>query len=477
MTDITTPHPIYKEMLEAWKLPDALNGGTTAMREAGIVFLPQEPREGATAYAVRKSRSFLFSGYSTTVKMLSSKPFQKSITITGDITDDLKTIVDDVDMSGSNLTKFTKEVFKDAINHGLSHILIDMPSRDTTKNIDKASQKTNSIRPYFVHIKSEQLISWTSEMRNGKNVLTSATIKSKNWKNKGTTQVLEYRYTVYTEQDIKVYSADTNQGKPSLISEAVNTLGIVPLVTYYADRLGFMHGKPALTDLAWTNLAHWQSSSDQRNILKITRCAILFAKSFGTDLATDGVGNDIADSSELDSVMTVSANSLTYSSSDKADLRFVEHGGAGIEAGERDGANLKIEMSIQGASFITPKDGDMTATEYEGNEGAIQSDLQAMITNLEDSINQAFNIVGLWLGQDIGFSVSIFKDFNISFKDAASAETLLKACIAGKITTQTYLTEIKRRGLVSDQFDIDTELEELEAQDDFTAKTFGAIDG
>src|SRR3546814_6971269 len=45
--------------------------------------------------------------------------------------------------------------------------------------------------------------------------------------------------------------------------------GTLPLVTVYAERTGYLTARPPLLDLAWLNLAHWQSSSDQRHILHV----------------------------------------------------------------------------------------------------------------------------------------------------------------------------------------------------------------
>src|SRR3546814_11327266 len=52
--------------------------------------------------------------------------------------------------------------------------------------------------------------------------------------------------------------------------------GTLPLVTVYAERTGYLTARPPLLDLAWLNLAHWQSSSDQRHILHVARVPILF---------------------------------------------------------------------------------------------------------------------------------------------------------------------------------------------------------
>lgn len=464
-TDISKPHKAYMEMAEDWLLPETLVGGTSAMREAGRTFLPQEPRESGAAYRVRLNRSFLFNGYGATLRMLSAKPFKKEITEIGDVSDIYRLILDDVDLCGSNITRFSRGVFEDGMQHGLTHILIDMPSRDTGENIDLASQREANIRPYFVSISARSLINWTSTVLNGRVVLTSATIKTQEWVNKGNTQELMFVYTVYYEDVIEKYTAQTEKETPQLVSTVVNTLGIVPIVTFYSNKTGFMTGKPPMMDLAYTNLNHWQSYSDQRNILRIARVPFLLATGFSSEGDINDKGEVIAGTSELETVMTISPNSLAASANEKANLRYVEHSGAGIEAGEKDLANLKLEMAVQGATFIIPKEGKMTATEFKGNSGSIQSELQAMTVNFQDALNHAMVIASKWLNlPEPEFNLEVYKDFNASLDDA-SHELLLKLRQAGQITQQTLLNELKRRGVLSDSFDVEFEVDETQQED------------
>ena len=56
----------------------------------------------------------------------------------------------------------------------------------------------------------------------------------------------------------------------------------VPVVECAVDADYAMRARPPLLDLAWLNLAHWQSSSDQRHILHIARVPILFARGMDT---------------------------------------------------------------------------------------------------------------------------------------------------------------------------------------------------
>ena len=107
-----------------------------------------------------------------------------------------------------------------------------------------------------------------------------------------------------------------------------------------------MTGRPPLMDLALLNLAHWQSSSDQRHILHVARVPLLFAR----NLRPGENGLDIG------------PNRLIVGDSDGADLKFVEHSGSAIEAGRQDLVDLEDRMAVMGLDLIARRPGSATAT-------------------------------------------------------------------------------------------------------------------
>ncbi|MGR5448171.1 DUF4055 domain-containing protein, partial [Vibrio jasicida] len=74
-------------------------------------------------------------------------------------------------------------------------------------------------------------------------------------------------------------------------------------------------GVPPLAELAYMNVEHWQSKSDQQTILHVARVPILFAKMLG------------------DNKITVGGAAVVKCEDENGDLKYVEHGGAAIEAG------------------------------------------------------------------------------------------------------------------------------------------------
>src|SRR5690606_24069096 len=86
----------------------------------------------------------------------------------------------------------------------------------------------------------------------------------------------------------------SDSGEWIKIDSGVVSINRIPLRTYYTRREGFMIGYPFLEGMAWKNLEHWQSASDQRHILHVARVPILFGSGLTEEDLKDEDGNKVA---------------------------------------------------------------------------------------------------------------------------------------------------------------------------------------
>ena len=449
MSDVSTPSKAHQEAEARLRLPRALMGGTRMMRAKGETYLPREAAESVEAYKVRLGRSKLFNGFKKTVRDMTGKVFSKPITLGDDMPEAVKVWCENIDLAGRNLQSFAMDVFADGLVGGISFILTDMPP--AVENATLADERRLGMRPYFVHIPAEHLIGWKSETIGGVETLTQARILETvsepdgPWLEKDVHQirVLEPgRWQIWRQM------GDKNEW--TLYAEGFTSLNAVPLVPFYAKRTGFMTGEPPLEDLADINLQHWQSESDQRNILHVARVPILFASGL-QDEANEFV---------------VSSGSLTRASHPDAKLTFVEHSGAAINSGREDLKDLEFQMQQMGMELLIPKPGTQTATGRAIDEAAMHAPLQAMAANLQDALEQAFAFAGEYagLGPDGAGSLEVNKDFGVNMRDAADITALISAVSAGYITKERFLMECKRRGFLGDDLVIEDELDRLEME-------------
>ena len=227
--------------------------------------------------------------------------------------------------------------------------------------------------------------------------------------------------------------------------EGTTTLTEIPFVFFYGIRKSFGIGVAPLLELAFQNIEHWQSLSDQQTILHVARVPILVT--VGADNTSITVGAS-------------SAVGLPVG----ADMRFVEHSGQAIEAGRKSLLDLEERMRQTGAELLVLKPGDITATQVTSENEANRCTLQKIVEVFEDCLDQCLQYMADWVGETEGGSVSLFTDFGAATLGEASAELLLKANQSGKLSDETMFDEWKRRGIISPENEWNDEQERIQEQ-------------
>jgi len=449
-----TPCSAYNAMASEWTLIDDLIAGTAAMQAGSTNYLPKFDKEEQKHYNSRVTNSILFSAYGDTVKSICGKPFSKPVKLYGDLPVPLDEIENDVDGQGNSLAQLAKDIFFQFVNRGIGHILVDYPSTvaedGTTPN--RAQERSARIMPRFINIKPEQLIGWRMEKdASGNNVLTQIRIAETQTEPVGEWGEKQVKYIrVYERDNWRLY-VEGEKDEYALLTEGPNSLGKVPLVTGYANQTGFLTADPPLRELAETNLAHFRSDSDQRNILHMARTITLFAKGFSTE--------------ETDKI-ALGPNQIISTSNPEGDVKFLEHSGTAIDAGAKDIDKLEDRMMILGLQPFLRRIASQTATGQSIDESRANCDIQAWVMSLERLLRQAYETAAEWIGAKLpeDFKVDIFNTFDIWVRAMKDVPELIKMRQARELSRQTFLREVKRRALLSETLDIDEEIAAIEAE-------------
>ncbi len=202
-----------------------------------------------------------------------------------------------------------------------------------------------------------------------------------------------------------------------------------------------MQGAPPLAKIAELNVAHWQSSSDQRNILHVARVPILYMAGFNSD-----------------DQIKIGSSEAVRSSSPDAKMSYVEHSGAAIDSGEKDLERLEFQMQTMGLQLLIPQPGGKTATGEMRDDAKENSPLAMMARALQDALEQAFGFMAefkgvTWKKKNGGGSIVVNTDFGVQAGASTDAQMLLDAVNGGQIDKETFWLEWKRRGILSDSFD------------------------
>lgn len=443
--------PAVDAMRAYWAVISPLMGGTMAMRAAGKTLLPQYPAEDDEAYKERLRLSTLLPAYSETVGNMTSRVFAEPLQVGDDVPEAIVEMTKDIDHAGNDLNSWSVGFFTEGLSHGLCHAVVDHPSTNGIRN--RAEEQAAGVRPYVVMVKPEQVLGWRS--KNG--VLTMVRYLEVFEEADGAfgTKCIE-QIRVLVPGAWLIYRKSDKAGEWSIHDQGETSLSVIPWVTFYTGRTGFMTAKPPLIELAHLNVKHWQSQSDQDNILHVIRVPILVR--IGIQTQYDNQGKVVPPE------FKVGTGQLTDLPRD-CDLKYVEHTGQAVESGRTALQDLINEMRMAGAKLLTPdKTATKTATQAEEEAAQELSPLARMAHHFADCLAQLLQFMADYRGLGEGGTVEMRGNFDVDYMPEVSLPTLVSMANAGMISKETLFTEMQRRGVISDEYDWEEELAKIEAQ-------------
>ena len=413
-----------------WPLITALLGGTATMREAGETFLPKWPNEEQDSYNTRIAIATLYPAFSRTAEVIASKPFSKTVALQEDVPPRIAEWMQDCDLQGHNLHVFSSQLLRDCIDYGVSGVLVDYPPANGIKT--QADEKATGVRPYFTRYAPGTVLGWRTERISGAEKLIQVRLLETVTEYVGDfgEQSIE-QVRVLSRGQWQVWRKADKAEEWFLFDEGATTINEIPFVFFYGIRKATGVGEAPLIELAYQNVEHWQSCSDQQTILHVARVPILAI-----------IGAD------TDTQITVGAKNAVKIPQG-GEMKFVEHSGEAIGAGRQSILDLEERMRQTGAELLVLKPGDVTATQVQSENEANRCALQRIVEDFEDSLDQCLQFMAMWVNEPEGGHVTMFKDFGAANLAEASAELLLKSNQAGKLSDETYFGELKRRGIVS----------------------------
>ena len=435
-----------------WPMLEALMAGTAAMRDAGEKLMPKFTLEHPDDHRARVSVATLFPAFRRTVSVMVGKPFSSPITYGEDVPAKVREWCDDVDLSGVNLDTFAAGLFTEALAYGLAGILVDAPPRPATAGrvVTRGDERAAGIRPYMVRVQHDQIIGYRTETRGGRIVLTQLRLREDGVEADGEYGDKEVaRVRVLTPGAWQVFRRVSTANKTAewaLDSEGVSGLDVIPFVPMYGQRVGFMRGISPLLDLAFLNVKHWQSQSDQDDSVMYARKRLLAL-----------VGGDKSEP------IVASANAIIYLPIG-GDVKVAQGSAESVRVGQEALTALEDQMIQAGAELLVKKPGGRSATEAANDADANKSDLQRLAEGFEDSLDQALFLMAQYAGLPSGGHVSLFKDFGADSLGEASGQLVLAMQQGGLISKGRAIAEMKRRGYLAAEVDADEEAEQVEAE-------------
>ena len=457
----------YREMQDRWDLICAVAGGTETMRKAKK-HLPRHHMEPAGAYTERLNRAVFFNMFSLTVDYLVGKPFAEPVKLTENTSETIIDIAEDIDLQGNDLNQYCQMWFKTALQKGHSHTLIETPITQGEGVVTMEDQRLMNLRPYWVHIEPDNLIAAEATRINGKEVLTHIRFTESEIERDGFNEV-EVEYVKQLEivdpsgtTDPDSYRVELTRwrkgekGSYAEVERRITDLKNISLVTFYTDREDFMVSKPPLLDLAYLNISHWQSESDQLATLTVSRFPML---------AASGV-TEFGDQDGGRPSVVVGPHAMLTSEDPGGRFYYVEHSGAALAAGEKHAEHLEARMALYGAQLLKSRPDRETATSRSLDEAASIAPLQRMTLAFLDMLNVALGITAELMGEEFTGQATMKTDFALAENEVTNLQTLVAVRKDREISRLTTLQELKRRNVLPDSYDPEQDLEQLKKEQD-----------
>ena len=474
--------PPYQKQRDDIRLPRTLMGGTSAMREAKSLYLPQKDAEEDKEYQKRLQGAVLKNYMAKTVDYLAGQVFQKPVDYQP-LQEGRKpeyneaffqNFKENVDLSNNNLSAFSLDVFKDGLIDGLSFIVVDYSRVNLQENDEgvllyetaegtfepktQEADSRNGWRPYFVKVKAEQVLDAWVIIQDGQEVLRHFRYEEVFERAKDEQvfdRELVTRIRAFWPGRWEVWENSQNSSQPILIDQGRTNLDYVPVFWFMPGKRGenAVTATPPLADLAEMNRAHWNSYSHHLELMKWVRSPVwlginLFNKkddpiAFGPSRYICVSNNGISGvSADLKSV-GVDTNSITKS---QDDLKEME---SAMEA-----YGLQVALNPAGYS---------TATQIATVANASDSQLKGWCVGFQDCLENALKAVANYNNEMDGPAVYVNSSFRQSFETAKA--TFLKSMYDSQsLSLPTFLSEIKQMGGINDEIVISEEIERIEQE-------------
>lgn len=476
----------YTAMEPFWLMVETILGGADAMREAGETYLPKFPNETTDDYEYRRINAKFTNIYADIVNTLTSKPFGEEVSLTDDSASDaIKALAEDIDGRGNNLHVFAANSFFAGVNNAVDWILVDYTKARTRADgrpLSVTEERSQGLRPYWVHIPAQRMLAVYTDVVAGKEIFVHARIRENltvraefgetcvervrvlnrdpvyETLPDGTMadRIVDYAPATFTIYEKKARGRRATSGWEVVESGAL-TLGVIPLVPFITGRRleGSWRFTPPMQDAAFLQIEHFQQETALKSIKELTAFPML---------AGNGVTPAIVDGKPA--AVPVGPRSVLYAppagdSGSHGEWTFIEPSAESLKFLSEDVKNTEAQLRELGRQPLMTTTGiTVVAASFASQKAS--SVLKAWALGLKDALEQALMLTAKWLGDASEPTINWnLDDLDLALNDGDGQSTLTEARKNGDLSQETYWSELKRRSVLSADFDPDIERDRL----------------
>lgn len=449
---------------------EAVLDGLEGMKEHAEEFMPRFRDEDADDYKYRQTCAAMTNVYSDIVEGLSAKPFEETVKLVNDetdetvdsaedssIPDEIEKFIFDVDGGGNSLTVFAAQTFFNGINNAVDWIMVDHDRMDLTVRTI-ADMRARGLRPYWTHVLARNILDVQSEIIGSKEVLTFVKIMEPGevdhirvFERMGNGEV---QWRLYRKETNK----NTNRLEYVLIASDFVTIGVIPMVPFVTGRREGRRWRydPPMKAALELQVQLFQRESGLEYATRLTAYPMLAANGIAPPIGQDG---------KPQYKVGVGPNRVLWSAprSDGGQAgrwEFIEPGSESLKFLEQRIINTIQQLRELGRQPLTASSSNITVITAAVAAGKAKSAVKAWAYSLKDALENALLLTAKWMGLEYDPTVHVFAEFD-DWMEGEDLDALDKARERGDISHETYCEELQRRGVLSSNFTINRERQRL----------------
>ncbi len=437
-------------------------------------YLKQAKGEPQENYQDRTDQSVFYNFTKTLIGVASEKPFTASPIYSNDFPDDLNEIKESFGEE-SGIFGFAQKAFLQGLLKGQVGIL---PDYDNDRK-----------QPFCRIIQPENILGVWSSFVGGKREITRAQfivdkvfLQDDLIETEASTQksseILERRifdlehpnkvriYKMTEQKDIKDILFENDLSIETLLGELESEVTLegfdrIPFYLFQTEApqkpARLMRVTPPFYDLAKMNFLHFNKQSDQDNIMRVSRYAIL---------TISGLNEEESDKI-FKNTKAIGPFTLLAFSNPQCKAYFAEHSGRAIESGFKDIIKIEKSMTSFLSDYLMKESVIETATEKTLQEQNKNLQIVTLAKKLERIISDCCLDFLRYQGNQVPEIteplVSFASDYN-PLSDIKRIEALIKARQMGDLTLESFLKELAALKTFSSSFDAEKETEAVEKE-------------
>jgi hypothetical protein len=471
-------HPAVALMRPRWRRCRDVYDGTDAIHAAGERYLPRFPAESPDNYRRRSTSTEFYNAFARTVGGTVGLVFQRDPILGDDNPPAVRDHWENIDGAGRHGTVFARDLFTDAMIVGHGGILVDYPAVADPDTVTLATERALALRPYWVRVRAEDIVSWRFTQFGGLFLLTQLVLREEVERPLGAFGVaLVTRYRVF-RLDLATQHVTWELWEPEQVPGEQATIPLKPIasgIVRNQERIPFapfiigppgqpvtsLTSKPPLLDLADANLAHYRVAADRRHVMS---------------LACTPTPVRIGVPDDAPPIILGPTSAIDIPSPD-GDVKFLEPSGAAFQPTQSELDMLERRMAALGLAFLMSDTRAAETAEAKRIDTAQQNaTLATAARGLQDALEQALDFHARYLGQR-GGSIAVNTDFEQTVMAPEVMDAYARMVDSDKLSLEMFWDLLRQGRRLPDSFDADTEKVRILARTVPNPPAGGQLDG